>query len=291
MCEMAKQTVSRTALGTATMRLIEQYQLERTRLFNDPVVEDLVGTPIRFLMKFGAMRHLTLQQSDAITKGIYGAQICRTRYTDDAVQAALAQGIDQIVILGAGLDTRPYRLPGIERVKVYEVDLPAVQADKKRKIEQHFGRLPGHVTFVPIDFDTQTLEAVLAGTTFDRSRPALFIWEGVTQYISEDGVRRTLDFVGKSAPGSSIVFTYVLKSIIERRSDIPNADRMMDRVAEQAPWIFGLEPSGIQPYLEIFHLLLVEDVGSADYQEKYLKPLGRDMEVFEGERIAHAVVG
>ncbi len=288
---MAKQTVSRTALGTATMRLIEQYQPERTRLFNDPVVKDLVGTLIRFLMRFGAMRGLTLQQSDAITKGIYGAQICRTRYIDDAVQSALAHGIDQIVILGAGLDTRPYRLPGIERVKVYEVDLPAVQADKKQKIEQIFGSVPGHVTFVPIDFDTQTLETVLTGTPFDRPRSALFIWEGVTQYVSEDGVRRTLDFVGKSAHGSRIVFTYVLESIIERRSDILNADRMMDRVAEQAPWIFGLEPSGIQSYLETFHLLLVEDVGSADYQEKYLKPLGRDMEVFAGERITQAVVG
>jgi methyltransferase (TIGR00027 family) len=288
---MAKQTVSRTALGAATMRLIEQYQPVETRLFNDPLVKDLVGTPIRFLMQFAAMRRLTLQQSDAITKGIYGAQICRTRYIDDAVKAALAQGIDQIVILGAGLDTRPYRLQGIEHVKVYEVDLPAVQADKKRKIEQHFGRLPGHVTFVPIDFDTQTLETVLADTMVDRSRLALYIWEGVTQYISEDGVRQTLDFVGKSAPGSSIVFTYVLKSIIERRSDIPNADKMMDRVAEQSPWIFGLEPSGIQHYLETFHLFLVDEVGSVDYQEKYLSPLGRVMEVFAGERIAHAVVG
>jgi methyltransferase (TIGR00027 family) len=287
---MAKQTVSRTALGAATMRLIEQYQPEQTRLFNDPAVKDLIGGPIRFLMQFGAMRRLTLQQSDAITRGIYGAQICRTRYIDDAVQAALARGIEQIVILGAGLDTRPYRLPGIERAKVYEVDLPAVQADKKQKIEQRFGRLPGHVTFVPIDFDTQPLEAVLAGTTFDRSRLAQFIWEGVTQYISEDAVRRTLDFVGMSAPGSSIVFTYVLKIIIERRSDIPNADKMMDRVAEQSPWIFGLEPSGIRSYLETFHLKLVEDAGSADYQEKYLKPLGRDVEVFEGERIAHAAV-
>lgn len=288
---MAKQTVSRTALGAATMRLIEQYQVEQTRLFKDPVVKDLVGAPIRFLMQVGAMRRLTLQQSDAITKGIYGAQICRTRYIDDAAVAALAKGIDQVVILGAGLDTRPYRLPGIERVKVYEIDLPAVQADKKRKIERHLGKLPGHVTFVPIDFDTQTLEAVLTGTTFDRSRPGLFIWEGVTQYISEDGVRQTLDYVGKCAPGSSIVFTYVLRSVIERRSDIPNADKMMDRVSEQAPWIFGLEPSGMQAFLETFHLKLVEDVGSADYQEKYLKPLGRDMEIFRGERIAYAVVG
>jgi methyltransferase (TIGR00027 family) len=289
---MAKQTVSRTALGAATMRLIEQYQPEQTRLFNDPVVKDLVGAPIRSLMQLGAMRRLTLQQSDAITKGIYGAQICRTRYIDDTVQAALAQGIDQIVILGAGLDTRPYRLPGIERARVYEIDLPAGQADKKRKIEQSFGKLPDHVSFIPIDFDIQTLEVVFTGTPFDRSRAALFIWEGVTQYISADGVRQTLDFVGKSAPGSSIVFTYVLKSIIERRSDIPNANRMMDRVAEQAPWIFGLEPSGIQSYLAAFHLALVEDVGSTDYKERYLKPLGRDTEsVFAGERIARTVVG
>ena len=272
------------------MRLIEQYQPEQIRLFNDPVVKDLIGTPIRFLMQFDAMRRLTLQQSDAITKGIYGAQICRTRYVDDAVQAALAKGIDQIVILGAGLDTRPYRLSGIERIKVYEVDLPAVQADKKRKLEKRFGRLQWHVTFIPIDFDTQTLETVLAGTPFDRSKPALFIWEGVTQYISEEAVSQTLNFVGKSHPQSSIVFTYVLKSIIERRSDIPNADKMMDRVAAQSPWVFGLEPSEIRSFLGTFHLAVLEDFGHADYQEKYLKPLGRNLDVFVGERIVHAMV-
>jgi methyltransferase (TIGR00027 family) len=287
---MAEQKVSNTSLGAATMRLIEQYKPEQIRLFNDPVVKDLIGTPIRFLMQFGGMRRLTLQQSDAITKGIYGAQICRTRYIDEAVQAALAGGIDQVVILGAGLDTRPYRLGGIERIKVFEVDLPAVQADKKRKLEKHFGRLPGHVSFIPIDFDSQNLETVLAGTPFDRSKPALFIWEGVTQYISGEAVARTLNFVGKSHLQSSIVFTYVLKSIIERRSDIANADKMMDRVAAQSPWVFGLEPSGIFSFLETFHLELLEDIGHAEYQEKYLKPLGRKLDVFEGERIVHASV-
>jgi len=287
---MAKQTVSRTALGAATMRMIEQYQPDETRLFRDSVVKDLVGAPIRLLMQFEAMRRFTIDQSDAITKGIYGAQICRTRYIDDAVQTALAQHVTQLVILGAGLDTRPYRLAGIEQMKVYEVDLPAGQADKKKKIEQRFGKLPGHTTFVAIDFDTQSLESVLASTDFDRSSPAMFIWEGVTQYISENAVRQTLAFTGKSALGSSIVFTYVLKSIIERRSDIPNANRMMDRVAKQAPWVFGLEPSEIKSYLEEFNLSLVVDVGSEDYQEKYLKPLKRDMDIFPGERIVHALV-
>ena len=287
---MAKQSVGRTALGAAICRLIEQYQPDETRLFNDPVAKELVSAPIRAMMQLAAMRNFTIKQTDAVAKGIFGAQICRTRYIDDAVQAALSQGIGQLVILGAGLDTRPYRLPGIENVKVFEVDLPSVQNDKKKKLQKYLGRLPENVVFIPIDFDTQTLETGIAGTAFNPSRPAVFIWEGVTQYITEKAVSQTLAFVGKSAPGSIIVFTYVLKSIIERRSDIPDADHMMDVVAQQSPWVFGLEPSSIPAFLKQFHLALIADVGDADYQEKYLKPLGRSLIVFEGERIVQATV-
>ena len=200
------------------------------------------------------------------------------------------RGSDQLVILGAGFDTRPYRLPGMESVNVFEVDLPSVQNDKKKKIRKYLGLLPGHVTFIPIDLDAQTLEAVFPGTAFDPSRPTVFIWEGVTQYILEEAVCQTLTFVGKSAPGSVIVFTYVLKSIIERRSDIPGADKIMDVVAKNAPWIFGLNPSDVPEFLKSFHLALIADVGNKDYQEKYLAPMGRNLAVFEGERIVHATV-
>jgi len=289
-CQMAKQTVSRTALGAAICRLIEQYQPEKTRLFDDPVVKELVGGPIRFLMQFATMRNFTLKQTDAAAKGIYGVQICRTRYIDDAVQAAISQGIKQLVILGAGYDTRPYRLPEMESVQVFELDLPTMQDDKKKKLQKYLGRLPDRVSFIPIDFDTQTVEAVFSGTAFNPAKPALFIWEGVTQYISEEAVRQTLAFVGKSAPGSIIVFTYILKSIIERRPDIPGADHLMDVVAKQSPWVFGLEPSGIPDFLKPYHLCLIADVGKVDYQEKYLKPVKRNLVVFEGERIVQATV-
>lgn len=287
---MAKQTVSRTALGAAICRMIEQYQPEKTRLFDDPVAKELVGGPIRFLMHFSGMRNLTVQQTDAVAKGIYGVQVCRTRFIDDVVQTAISQGIKQLVILGAGYDTRPYRLPQIKNVKVFEVDLPAVQEDKKKKLQKYLGRLPDHVTFVPIDFDMQTLEAVFSVTAFNSGKPAIFVWEGVTQYISEEAVRQTLAFVGRSAPGSILVFTYVLKSIIERRSNIPNANHLMDVAAKQSPWIFGIEPSGIQDFLKPYHLALIADVGNVDYQEKYLKPMERNLVIFEGERIAQAIV-
>lgn len=288
---MANQRVSNTALGAATCRLIEQYQPEKTRLFHDPLVKDLVGAPIRAMMRLKSMRNLAIQQMDALTPGIYGVQISRTRFIDDAVREALSQGIEQVVILGAGLDTRPYRLDGMERARVFEVDLPSVQEIKKKRLQKHFGRLPERVTFLPIDFDTQSLETIFAGTTFDPAGPAIFVWEGVTQYLSEEAARRTLAFVGASAPGSILVFTYVLKSFIERRSDIPGTDKMMDMVAKRgAPWLFGLEPSGVASYLSPFHFRLIADVGNTDYQASYFKPMGRELVVSEIERIAQATV-
>jgi methyltransferase (TIGR00027 family) len=288
---MVKQRVGNTALGAATCRLIEQYQPEETRLFHDPLVKDMVGAPIRVLMQFASIRNLTIQQMDAITPGIYGVQISRTRFIDDVVQEALSQGIEQVVILGAGLDTRPYRLAGMEHAHVFEVDLPSVQEEKKKKLQQHFGYLPEHVTFLPIDFDIQSLEAVFSGTAFDSASPTVFVWEGVTQYLTEEAVHQTLAFVGTSAPGSVLVFTYVLKSLIERRSSLPGADKMMDRVAKQgAPWIFGLEPESLASFLEPFHLRLLADVGSAEYQARYFKPKKREIAISEMERIAHTTV-
>ncbi|GHO70255.1 S-adenosyl-L-methionine-dependent methyltransferase [Ktedonobacter sp. SOSP1-52] len=288
---MANQRVSNTALGAAICRLIEQYQPENTRLFHDSMVKDLVGTPIRTLMQFKSMRNLTIQQMDAITPGIYGVQISRTRFIDDAVRDALSQGIEQVVILGAGFDTRPYRLTGIEHTRVFEVDLPSVQEDKKKKLHKHFGRLPEQVTFLPIDFDTQSLEAVFSGTPFDPASPAIFVWEGVTQYLSEEAVHRTLAFVGTSASGSILVFTYVLKSFIERRSDIPGTEKMMDMMAKRgSPWLFGLEPSSVASYLAPFHLRLTADVGSTEHQTRYFKSVRRKLVVSEVERIAQATV-
>ncbi len=288
---MANQRVSNTALGAAVCRLIEQFQPEQSRLFTDPVVKYLVSPPIGALMRFASIRNYTIKQTDAIMPGIYGTQICRTRFIDEAVETALSRGCEQVVILGAGLDTRPYRLAGMQHVHVFEVDLPYVQENKKKGLRKHFGQLPEHVTFVPIDFDTQNLETVLTGTAFERSKPSVFVWEGVTQYLPEDAINRTLTFVGKSAPGSILVFTYVLKSVIEGHSDIPGAEKVIEVMAKRGyPWLFGLELSNGASYLAPLHLNLIEDVGNADYQARYLAPIGRKLVVSECERVAQATV-
>ena len=127
--------------------------------------------------------------------------------------------------------------------------------------------------------------AILPYRLVEINQVKVFVWEGVTQYLTNEAVRHTLAFIGKSIPGSIIAFSYALKSIIERRSNIPGADQMMDWVVKNnAPWLFGLEPSLVQAYLQPFHLSLMEDVGNADYQEKYLKPLNRRLVVTESGR-------
>ena len=126
---------------------------------------------------------------------------------------------------------------------------------------------------------------------FDPSKPAVFIWEAVTQYISADAVSRALTFVGSCAAGSVLVFTYILKSVIERRSEIPAADNMLDTVGKNgAPWVFGLEPDDLVSYLKPFRLKLTADVGNSDFQEKYLKPLNRSLLVSQVERVSQAMV-
>jgi methyltransferase (TIGR00027 family) len=288
---MAEKRVGNTALGAAICRLIEQYQPENKRLFTDPLAKAMVDAPIGFLLRFAFMRNFTVRQTDSVAEGIFGEQICRTRYIDDVASAGLAEGIRQLVILGAGLDTRPCRLPGVEQVKVFEVDLPIVQANKKKKVIGHLGRVPSNVTYIPIDFDTQPLETVFSSTTYDITQPAVFLWEGVSQYVTAEAASRIFAFVGKAAQGSTLVFTYVLKSIIEHRSNLPGIEKMLDTVARQgSAWIFGLEQSENPAYLERFHLHVAEDVGNSDYQERYLQPLGRNLFAFEGERIVRAAV-
>ncbi len=119
----------------------------------------------------------------------------------------------------------------------------------------------------------------------------MFVWEGVTQYLSKEAVHQTLAFVGISAPGSILVFTYVLQSIIEWHSDLVGAEKLMEVVAKRgSPWLFGLDPSSVASYLSPFHLNLTADVGNTEYQASYLGPLQRKLVVSECERIAQATV-
>jgi methyltransferase (TIGR00027 family) len=172
----------------------------------------------------------------------------RTRHIDSVFADALAAGTRQVVILGAGLDSRAYRAPdAVRQTRVFEVDFPPTQEYKKKRVLELLGSLPSHVTYVPIDFTKEDLGTVLAKAGYDRALKTIFIWEGVTFYLPEEAVDATLRFVAtNAAPGSQIVFDYFLASGLKTPT-APLKDTMKRLEAVREPLIFGLpdeDPEG-----------------------------------------------
>lgn len=273
-------------MGAAWCRLVEQSQPPGSRLFVDPVVGRLLDPLMTTMASAGPMREGLLE---SLGPGTYGAQVMRTRYIDDVVDYYAEDGITQLVILGAGLDTRAFRLPSLAATTVYEADLPDIQQQKRTKLHSATPTAR-EIRFVPIDFDSQPLGEALAAAGLDPGLPVLFVWEGVTQYLGEAAVRSTLTVVGESAPGSAVVFTYILRSVIEDNPWVGWDGRLSQRLGSAEPWRFGLDQAELPAFLAGFGLRLIDHVGEADYQTRYLNAIGRKLLVSDAERIALAVV-
>jgi methyltransferase (TIGR00027 family) len=222
---------------------------------------------------------------------VVGGFISRTRYIDDAVIAAVAEEFDAIVNLGAGMDTRAFRIQGTEDMRYFEMDLPELIEMKKKYIEKNTAGLPENLSLVPVDFDTQDIGEELQKAGYSPSSRTLFIWEGVTQYITREAIDAVLEYVARSAAGSRIVFTYVLQSFLD--GVVPDGLQSLYRMTmkkKQPLWLTGFRPEEIPEYLSRFSLHLIEDVGHEGHMERYIRPLHRDITVFEIERIALAEV-
>jgi methyltransferase (TIGR00027 family) len=223
--------------------------------------------------------------------GTPGMLWCRTRFIDDALTDALEAGSEQVVCLGAGFDTRAYRIPGVERTRFFELDLPDPQSLKREYLQKGMGSLPAHVTFVPIDFDRQSIADELAAAGFCTGVRTFFILEGVTQYITAGAVDATLGFATSAAPGSEIAFTYVDRGIIDGSSRSEIDQRIMSRVERRGiPWVFGLDPAEVEEWLERRGFRLVDHAAASDYRDRYLAPAGRQATIYEGERMVLAEI-
>ena len=277
-----KNKSGNTAFGAAAVRLIEQYEPEDKRLFNDPVIYHLTNSLLRIILRSKFMRNYYIHLSEKLIPGIIGGQICRTKFVDDKILQIL-QDVQQILILGAGLDTRAYRLNGIDQKMIYEVDLPHIQKYKKQKLIKYYGKLPVTVRYIPVDFNKMKTEAGLNNTSFDYNKRTLVILEAVIQYINKDAVDELFNFISKLPDSSYLLFTYVLQDVIERKNEA--AKKLMDwSEKHHCPFLFGINQSEIAAFLHNYNLEIVEDVGSEFYREKYLKPVDRNIMTLEGER-------
>lgn len=281
--------------GTAATRVIELYCPADKRLFDDPLALKLLPVGWRVFLRLAylpGLRGALLSLRERRMPGTLGAILCRTRYIDDVLRRSLDDGIDQLVILGAGFDTRAYRIAGMDQVRVFEVDLPGTRRLKQTRLERVLGAVPASVTLIGMDFHRQNLGDILRAAGFREGRRTLFIWEGVTQYITAGAVDNALAFVsGVSGVGSAIAFTYVRRGIIDGTARPEWLGSFLSFARSVgSPYLFGLDQTQVEQYLADRGLRLIDDVGAAEYQDLYLKPLGRELNVFDGERVAFAQV-
>jgi methyltransferase (TIGR00027 family) len=222
---MRKNQSSLTAAGIALVRAVECEKPADERICYDPYARRFIPAWMYLVLGF----FIKSGYAEWRGPGVNGFLLARDRYIDDVLQNFLNEGLQQLVILGAGYDSRAYRFDLSKRVKTFEVDYPATQADKVEKVQRVFGKIPEHVTYVPVDFNTQTLSERLLSSGYDPGLISLFIWQGVTMYLTSAAIDATLAFIVKnSAVGSAIVFDYVYQAVldgVEKHSEISNMRR------------------------------------------------------------------
>jgi methyltransferase (TIGR00027 family) len=179
----------------------------------DPLARELLPLPLALLGR-AIERTAPLGRSvgrawNVASLGLVDHMALRTAAIDDALRVGLADGDEQLVILGAGLDARAFRMPELGNVVVYEVDHPATQAYKRARIGQH-PPLAKELRFVEVDFEKTSLAGALAGAGQRTDRKTFWIWEGVTMYLPLAATRATLEAVAaRSCAGSRLAMTYV----------------------------------------------------------------------------------
>lgn len=286
--------ISRTAEYMALFRALESARPRARRLFSDPYARAFLRGRLRAVVS--AARISPLANTivswviDRRWPGPRASGVIRTRLIDDAVLAAVADGCSQLVILGAGFDSRAYRLRAVERARVFEVDRPAVLAHKRAALGPVLRQLPDHLTFVALDFEQHALDAALLDAGYQTDRRTCFLWEGVVQYLSAPAVDATLrQIVSLLGAGGRLVFTYVDRQIIEDAEADPTAPRWtatVRRVGE--PFTFGWDPCTLPAYLAGRGLALDQDISTADAARALLTPLGRHDEGAGFYRVAIA---
>jgi methyltransferase (TIGR00027 family) len=286
---------SRSAEHVALFRALESAR--RGRIFDDPYAVRFLPYRYRLLVQSARVawvgRRLERYLAERWPAGPRASAVVRTRLIDDLVSEALAAGARQVVLLGAGYDSRAYRLPSLATVAVYEVDHPATQAAKHRLIRaQVRPDRRRHVRFVPVDLVRDDLASALGRAGFAAPERTVVVWEGVTNYLTADVVEATLrHLVELTASGSRVIFTYLDRAALDGSGTFSGVEEWHAVVRQQGePWRFGFDPAQLPRYLAERGMALTLDLSARDAAARYLLPIGRREPTAAFYRIAQAEV-
>src|SRR5208282_4139737 len=214
---------SRTAHQVAVRRAAHQL-LDQPRVLDDPLALRIIGREAADELRTSP------KEDHGFSRAFRAFMAARSRYAEDELDRAAAQGVTQYVVLGAGLDTFAYRNRH-SNLRVFEVDHPATQAWKRERLQAAGIATPPSVTFVPVDFEHQTLGAALQLARFRVDIPAFFSWLGVTPYITRESCMATLSFVASLPGGSGVVFDFAVDPALLNAGQRQAFDALSSRVA------------------------------------------------------------
>ena len=287
---MARNPAAQTAFGPMVLAAVEQNEPAGRRLVDDDLAELFLPASLRWLVaatRWGPARRLMIRGSEFTGPGLWVNMACRKRFIDDKLKEAL-DDIDAVVILGAGLDTRAYRLTRQVRIPVFEVDLPVNIAMKAKTVRRVLGQPPLSVRLVALDFEQDDLLTALAEHGYRTDYRAFFVCEGVTQYLTEGGVRRTLEGLRAAAPGSRLVFTYVHRDFIDGSNRYGTRTLYRNTRQRHQLWQFGLQPDEVAAFIADYGWRLVEQAGPDEFVQRYVEPTGRKLPASQLEWSAYA---
>jgi methyltransferase (TIGR00027 family) len=288
---------SKTAEGMAVHRFLESQKPDGERICYDPYAVYFISPAMMKSLKDSAKNPEDTKKKaemyERFFSGLFNSIHARVRYFDDFVKRSIDEELEQLVILGAGYDTRAYRIEGLkERIKVFEIDHPVTQGMKIEKVKQIFGSLPDHVTYVPVDFELDDLGERLMENGYDISLKTLFLMEGLIMYIPPEAVDKILSFISKnSGRGSAILFDYYLKSVVDGTSQLEvgrNIHNHLKQVGE--PLKFGIEEGMIEEFLQERGFFQICNVNGENYKKMYFQGFNKDRSVCSLILFAHAVV-
>lgn len=281
---MEENRASVTAQNSAAVRVFETMRPLQEQICNDFLAFYFLSEEITRMTSPPGLKH-TLSEImntwEMLVPGVCGSIAARTRFMDDCLEKAIENQVEQLVILGAGYDTRAFRFNALkEKVKVFEIDHPATQESKLQRLKKHRAGCDHFITYIPVNFEKENFGKKLFSHGYEPSMRTFYIWEGVSYYLRPGVVDDTLYFISKnSAAASEIVFDYFPASFVAGTCDLPEAPPLKEILKNFGEKIlFGISPQKLDDFLKNRGFDVIRNFSSDTYMKACFKgraPIGR----------------
>ena len=291
---MKPQQASVTATIMAFHRALEMLVPEKDRVCHDPLAIHFLPQDWVALMGEQETLMAFMEEKKKEFPGVNGAVVSRVRFIDDIVVESLEKGLEQLVILGAGYDSRAYRIHGSQqRVVVFEVDDPATQQDKLVKLQKALSETPSNVRFVPINFSTDSLTSRLGGYGYNPSKKTLFILEGLVPYLPIEAFESLLaSIAGDEKAEHSIVFDYLPPDVIDGSSPLTEGRNMYREVKNHGErFRLGFERSQLEKFLLEKGFTVLQNINAPELKDRYFHGSSSDRPITPVFWFVHARTG